>query len=206
MKSDDTMPPLWFRLPPGFHDISPSDRPALEAVAAALESSAAQHDIAQLMKGLDSLHTHDVAYTSIGLHPDDPAGIATSVFSLTVRPAQHPNPRVSVARTGLAIARSALWRDPARRLIDLPSGLPCCLVAGLISLDGAADHLFQARIVTTDQQGQHTLILDLTSAAVGHADAYTSILEGITHTLSFTDPNPRPAEPTRSSRLLEVLL
>ncbi|MFD3938597.1 hypothetical protein ACFWSF_09840 [Streptomyces sp. NPDC058611] len=206
MTSDDTVPPLWFRLPPGFHDISPSDRSALEAVADALESPAAQRDIAQLTKGLVSLHAHDVAYTSIGLHPDDPAGMATSVFSLTVRPAQHPNPRVSVAQTALTIARCTLWRDPMRRLIDLPSGLPCCLVAGLISPDGVGDHLFQARVTTTDPEGQHILILDLTSAAVGYADAYTSILEAVAHTLSFTDPNPRPAESMRTSRLLEVLL
>ncbi|MER5871660.1 hypothetical protein [Streptomyces sp. NPDC002044] len=186
--------------------MSPSDGSALEAATDALDSAEARRDIAQLMRGLISLQSHDVAYTSIGLHPDDLAGVSTSLFSLAVKPAHHRNPRVSVAQTALAIARSTLWRDALRKFIDLPSDLPCCLVAGLISLDGMENHLFQARAATTDPSGQHILILDLTSAAVGYADAYTSILEAVAHTLSFTNPDPRPVESTRTSRLLEVLL
>ncbi|MFD9264388.1 hypothetical protein ACFWB1_26260 [Streptomyces goshikiensis] len=52
------------------------------------------------------------------------------------------------------------------------------------------------------------LVLDLTSAATHHADAYTEIIEAVTHTVSFSDPSSDPALPSeaRTSRILEVLL
>ncbi|MEU7601393.1 hypothetical protein [Streptomyces sp. NPDC041003] len=208
--SDVTVPPLWFRLPPGFHTIGPDDRQALECMADALGSPAARVDIARLMGGLDGLQAHHVVHTSIGLHPDDALGVSTSFFSLTVRDAQHSNPAVAVAQTSLAVSRSALWSRATRRVIELPSALPCYLVAGLISPPGVDDQLFQARAITADVQGRHVLILDLTSAAVGNGEAYASILEAVTYTISFSDPDPDPdATPpplAGTSRILEVLL
>ncbi|MFD7556256.1 hypothetical protein ACFV9E_17155 [Streptomyces sp. NPDC059835] len=201
-------PPIWFRLPPGFHDIGPRDRAALDDVAHALGSPAAARDIAHLMEMMGVLHAHGVVHTAIGLHPDDLTGVATSLFSLTIRQAEHDNPRVSVSQTALAIARSALWTSSTRRMIELPSSLPCFLVAGFISSAETADHMFQARIATTDSQGHYVIILDLTSAATQYADDYTSILEAVSHTVSFSDPDPEPSPPgaTRPSRILEVLL
>ncbi len=204
--SDATVPPVWFRLPPGFHTITPGDRQALECMADALGSPAARADIARLMGGLNGLQAHHVVHTSIGLHPDNALGVSTSFFSLTVRPAQHPNPGVAVAQTSLAISRSALWSKATRRVIELPSSLPCYLVAGLISPPGVGDQLFQARAVTADAQGRHVLILDLTSAAVGNGEAYTSILEAVTYTISFSDPDASPPPLPGTSRILEVLL
>ncbi|MEU9081261.1 hypothetical protein [Streptomyces sp. NPDC048357] len=208
--NDETVPPLWFRLPPGFHTISPDDRHALECMADALESTEARTDIARLMGGLDGLSGHHIVHTSIGLHPDDVLGVSTSFFSLTVRRAQHPNPGVAVAQTSLAISRSALWREATRTVIELPSSLPCYLVAGLISPPGVDDRLFQAKAITTDEEGRHVLILDLTSAAIGNSEAYTSILEAITYTIAFSDPDPdpeaSPPPPAGTSRILEVLL
>ncbi|MFB7177232.1 hypothetical protein ACFCYI_05960 [Streptomyces sp. NPDC056257] len=206
--NDEAVPPLWFRLPPGFHTVSPDGRNALEGMADALESPEAKTDIARLMGGLEGLSGHHVVHTSIGLHPDDVLGVSTSFFSLTVRRAQHPNPGVAVAQTSLAISRSALWCDAARTVIELPSSLPCYLVAGLISLPGVDDRLFQARAITADAQGRHVLILDLTSAAIGNSEAYTSILEAITYTIAFSDPDPEasPRPPAGTSRILEVLL
>lgn len=206
--SDVAVPPLWFRLPPGFHTIGPGDRQALDCMADALGSPAAMVDIARLMGGLNSLQAHHVVHTSIGLHPDDVLGVSTSFFSLTVRHAQHPNPGVAVAQTSLAISRSALWGKAARRVIELPSSLPCYLVAGLISPPGVNDQLFQARAITADAQGRHVIILDLTSAAVSNAEAYTSILEAVTYTISFSDPDPEASPPPLpgTSRILEVLL
>ncbi|WP_445269543.1 hypothetical protein [Streptomyces sp. DSM 41634] len=158
------------------------------------------------MGGLNGLQAHHVVHTSIGLHPDNALGVSTSFFSLTVRPAQHPNPGVAVAQTSLAISRSALWSKATRRVIELPSSLPCYLVAGLISPPGVGDQLFQARAVTADAQGRHVLILDLTSAAVGNGEAYTSILEAVTYTISFSDPDASPPPLPGTSRILEVLL
>ncbi|MBT2470163.1 hypothetical protein J7E97_20355 [Streptomyces sp. ISL-66] len=204
--NDIGIPPLWFRLPPGFHDIAPSDRSALDAVADALGSPEAGQQLTQLMDHLDQLAEHHVVRTSIGLHPEGPAGLCTSLFALTVRRAADTNPRVTVARTSLAIARSALWTSSTRRFIELPSALPCSLVAGIISSPTSAQGLFQARVSMAHPAGRHVLVLDLTSTSVEHGDAYTDIIEAIAHTVSFSDPEPRPSGGPNTSRILELLL
>ncbi|MGW6705425.1 hypothetical protein ACWGDE_11110 [Streptomyces sp. NPDC054956] len=201
------LPPVWFRLPPGFHDIGRADRAALNEVAEALGVPEAGRQLARLMDGLDALAGHHVVHTSIGLHPDEPEGLSASLFSLAVLRAGHPNPRVSVARAALAVAGSALWSGSTRRFVDLASELPCALVAGVISVPGVERGLFQARAVTVHPEGRHVLVLDLTSAATGHAEAYTTILEAVTHTIAFQDPSPGPRPPgaAGTSRVLELL-
>ncbi|WP_328928690.1 hypothetical protein OG429_31820 [Streptomyces sp. NBC_00190] len=203
---ETALPPVWFRLPPGFHDIGPEDRASLDAVAHALGSPDARQELAQLVDGLDELAGLGVVHTAIGLHPDEPVGVCTSLFSLSIRPTDEPNPRVAAARTALGIARSAAWAASARRFIDLPSSLPCYLVAGTINVPRAQQHVFQARIATSHPGGLHVLVLDVTSAATQHHGAYTEILEAIALTLSFTDPDPSPPPAPRASRILEVLL
>ncbi|MFE9462348.1 hypothetical protein ACFYNW_01470 [Streptomyces virginiae] len=199
-------PPVWFRLPPGFHDIGPADRLALDAVAEALGSSDAQRELSRLIDGLEELSEHNVVRTAIGLHPEEPVGVATSLFSLTVRPAEQPNPRLTVARAGLGVTRSPHWTSSIRRFIDLPSGLPCCLVAGTISVPDVEHRLFQARVATTPPDGLHLLVLDLTSASTQHADAYTDILEAVAHTIVFCDPEASAPKAAGTSRIMEVLL
>ncbi|MCX4695966.1 hypothetical protein [Streptomyces sp. NBC_01408] len=204
--SGSAVPTVWFRLPPGFHDIGPADRDTLDAAAEALGSTEARQQLAQLVDGLDSLTRHHIVHTAIGLHPDEDAGIATSLFSLSVLHADQPNSRLAIARTALGIARSPLWRSTTRRFLDLPSKLPCCLVAGAISLPDVGQQLFQARIATVHPAGVHVIVLDLTSASVQHAELYIDILEAITHTVSSSDPEPGPAPAAPASRILEVLL
>ncbi|MCX4956986.1 hypothetical protein [Streptomyces virginiae] len=206
MTQQTSIPPVWFRLPPGFHDIGADDRASLNAFAEALGSTAAQQELAQLMDGLDELAGHDVVHTALGFHPEEPDGVTTSLFSLTVRRGNQPNPRLAVARTALAIARSSLWTSAERRFIDLPSLLPCCLVAGVISVPNVEDRLFQARVTTVHPDGLHLLLLDLTSASTQHAAAYTDIIEAVAHTLCFSDPAPGAPKATGTSRILEVLL
>ncbi|MGW6947802.1 hypothetical protein [Streptomyces xanthophaeus] len=205
MTHTNAMPPVWFRLPPGFHDITPEDRASLDAVAQSLNSSDAQRELAQLMDGLDELAGLNVVHTAIGLHPDDPVGVCASLFSMTVQLADDHNPRAAVARTALDIARSPVWDVSTRRCIDLPSALPCYLVAGTMTLSGSKQQVFQARITTCHPAGVHVLVLDITSAAIQHGDAYTEILEAITQTVSFTDPQPAPPSTTLTSRISEVL-
>lgn len=204
--SDMPVPPVWFRLPPGFHDIGPEDRAALDGVVGALGSPDAQRQLAQLMDRLDELSMHHVVHTAIGMHPDEPVGVSTSLFSLTVRRAEHPNARLAVARTALTIAQSPLWSTSRRRFIELPSSSPCCMVAGTLDLPEAVQPVFQARVATAHPDGQHVLVLDLTSAAIQHAAAYTDILEAITHTLAFADPGLGPPCAARPSRITEALL
>ncbi|MFG2484327.1 hypothetical protein ACGFSI_16380 [Streptomyces virginiae] len=206
MTQQSITPPVWFRLPPGFNDIGPSHRESVNAFAEALGSTAAQREVSQLIDGLDELAGHGVVHTALGFHPEEPDGVSTSLFSLTVRSVDQPNPRLAVARTALAIARSSLWTSSVRRFIDLPSALPCCLVTGIISVPNLDLRLFQARVATTHPDKRHLLILDMTSASTQHADAYTDILEAVTHTLSFSDPDPSPQTAAGASRILEVLL
>ncbi|MFJ6777883.1 hypothetical protein [Streptomyces yangpuensis] len=205
MTQQSTVPPIWFRLPAGFHDIRPSDRTMLDAFAEALGGSDSRRELSRLIDGLEELNDHNVVHTAIGLHPEEPVGVATSLFALTVRPVQQSNPRLTVARTALAIARSSLWISSIRRFIDLPSGLPCCLVAGTMSVPDVEDRLFQARVATVHPDGLHLLVLDLTSASTQHADAYTDILEAVAHTTLFTDPDASAPPAAGKSRILEVL-
>ncbi|KOV16836.1 hypothetical protein ABZ867_07125 [Streptomyces cinnamoneus] len=206
MTHQNSLPPVWFRLPAGFHDIGPGDRHALIAFAEALGSTGAQRELSQLIDGLEELADHDVVHTAIGLHPEEPVGVATSLFALTLRPVQQPNPRLTVARAALTIARSSLWTSSIRRFIDLPSGLPCYLVAGTISVPNVEHGLFQARVATVHPDGLHLLVLDLISASIEHADAYTDILEAVAHTTLFSDPEASAPTAAGTSRILEVLL
>ncbi|MFF3721022.1 hypothetical protein ACFYYM_01435 [Streptomyces erythrochromogenes] len=199
-------PPVWFRLPPGFHDVGPGDRAALNAFVEALGGTDAHRGLSQLMDDLEELAGHNVVHTAIGFHPEEPVGVATSLFSLTVRQAGQPNPRLTVARAALAIARSPHWTNSIRRFVDLPSGLPCCLVAGTICVPDVEHRLFQARIATVYPDGLHLLVFDLTSASTQHAEAYTDILEAVTHTALFSDPEASTPKAGGTSRILEVLL
>ncbi|WP_392897632.1 hypothetical protein [Streptomyces sp. LN699] len=203
-----TTPPIWYRLPPGFHDVGPHDRAALIDIAADLGSSRAQDELTDLTDRLSQLSAHQVVCTSIGLHPDELNGVSTSLFSVSIRRMDGSNPALMVARTALDITRSELWRNSTRRFIDLPSALPCCLISGTLSLPKTEQHVFQARVVTAHPDGLHVLILDLTSASIEHSEAYTDILEAVTHTVCFSDPLPAPESPTttRPSRISEVLL
>ncbi|MFJ3826541.1 hypothetical protein ACIPWI_01105 [Streptomyces sp. NPDC090046] len=206
MTQQSSVPPYWFRLPPGFHDIGPGDRASLNAFAEVLDSADAQQKLSHLMDALEGLTEHDVVHTALGFHPEQPVGVTTSLFSLTVRRVDQPNPRLAVARTALSIANSPLWTNADRRFIDLPSTLPCYLVAGIISVPDVKHHLFQARVATVHPDGFHLLFLDLTSTSTQHADAYTDILEAVAHTLRFSDPEPSAPAAAGTSRILDVLL
>ncbi|MEW2586255.1 hypothetical protein [Streptomyces virginiae] len=157
------------------------------------------------MDGLTQLAGHRVVHTALGLHPDDPTGVCTSLFSLAIRPTGEVDLNPILARTALAIAKSSLWTSALRRPVELPSALPCYLIAGTMALPGTGQQLFQARIATAHADGRHILVLDLTSAAIHQADGYTDIIEAIAHTVSFTDPAPRRADSPGTSRVLEVL-
>lgn len=221
MTTHRPVPPVWFRLPPGFHDIGPGDRGALEEVAGALgalggfgpgpddglgagtgtgtgAAADAGSQLARLMDCLDELAAQPglrLLHSAIGLHPEGPEAVSASVFSLAARPAGDVGSGAGVERTALALARSAPVGDGARRFLDLASGLPCALVSGVLPGPGTGPELFQARAVTAHPDGHHLLLLDLTSTATAHAGAYTSILEAVVHTIAFADPRPRPPGP-----------
>ncbi|MEV7611749.1 hypothetical protein [Streptomyces sp. NPDC089799] len=198
---NDAFPPLWFRLPPGFYDIGPDDRPALEGTAA-LASGLAQLQVAQLLEQLDSLAQQQVLHTAIGLHPDDTSGLCSSLFSLSCRRTPAGNAQLAVARIALGIAKSPLWEESTCRFVDLPLSPSCCLATGTLALKQLERAVFQSRAALAHPDGQHVLIFDLTSASTEYKEAYTDMLEAIIHTASFTDPTPI----AQTSRISELLL
>ncbi|MFF5449259.1 hypothetical protein [Streptomyces sp. NPDC012888] len=199
---NDDYPPIWFRLPPGFYDVSPAQGTELVGAARISGSAAAEGQIATLVQQLGLLGDHHVAHTAIGLHPDEEFGLCTSLFSLAIRPIAPGQRRREVGRAALGIAKSPLWTASAGGFCEHPSALPCCLVSGLMSVPEVDRHIFQARAALAHEDGHHLIVLDLTSAATQHQDNYTDVLHGIVSTISFSDPTP----PKTSSRILEVLL
>ncbi|MER5884788.1 hypothetical protein ABT160_13240 [Streptomyces sp. NPDC001941] len=225
-------PPLWFRTPPGFHDLAAVSREALgdvlDELAGVLPDDPASTERVRregeaLLGLLAALREAGAAYAALGWHPDQADGVSTSLLSLTVVGGSAPTGRATAARAALDIARCPMWSESDRRLFDLPDGTACALVSGrpapppgdVPGRAGAAREpapLFQARAVVPYPSGPHAAVLDLTSTSVRHSEAYTDILEAIACTISFTDPEPGPADTrpgrtgaTRSSRILEAL-
>ncbi|MDJ0382677.1 hypothetical protein [Streptomyces sp. G-G2] len=204
-------PPVWFRLPPGYHDFSSQSiealREALPLFTDDATSERAERQTGEFIDHLEQLPAHHVLHTSLGLHPDGEAGFVTSLFSLSVRPCGQNNPRLAVARASLGIARAPSWLTVDCRFLELPSALPCSLVTGTQSVPGRDSPVSQARLVLAHTAGSHVVIADLTSAATQHADAYADILEGIAHTIAFTDPAsvPQAKNSSPTSRILDVL-
>ncbi|MGW0895575.1 hypothetical protein ACWD0G_01045 [Streptomyces goshikiensis] len=178
----------------------------MDDFADALGSTDARDQLSRLMDRLDELSEHDVVHTAIGLHPDEPVGMCASLFSLAVQRTDHDNPRVAVARTALAMAGPEPRTGSTRRFLDVPSSLPCCLVAGTLATPGSEQRVFQVRVAMAYAVSPYIVVLALTSASLQHAEAYTDILEAITHTVGFTDPGSSPHRAARPSRISEVLL
>ncbi|MFE9840459.1 hypothetical protein [Streptomyces goshikiensis] len=178
----------------------------MDEVTDALGSTEAQEQLSWLMDRLDELSGHHVVHTAIGLHPDEPVGVCASLFSLAVHRTAHDNPRVAVAQTALAMTGPEPRPGSTRRFLDLPSSLPCCLIAGTIATPGSGQRVFQARVATAHAESPYIVVLGLTSASLQHAEAYTDILEAVTHTVGFTEPGSGPHRAARPSRISEVLL
>jgi hypothetical protein len=218
-----TVPPLWFRLPPGYyecHDFGPADH---EEIASALLSAvlndpadvdSARRQLATASNLLHAMRHEETVHLSLGVHPDE-QGAALSVFGISVSRIEWRPAAMAVAQSALALADSPRWSSNAGRLLDLPSGQPAALVSGTLSapprrlLQSAGIvaepcETFQARLTVPFPTGTHVAVADITSAATRHAAAYTDILEAIAGTISFTSPSPPSSPPQRPSRLLEL--
>ncbi|MFG2292608.1 hypothetical protein [Streptomyces sp. NPDC048603] len=199
-------PPMWFRLPPGFHDVCLDDCDRLDDIIELLaedhEAAAARRDLDDLMRLLERLTDQHLIHTSIGLHPEQPTGVAGSVFSLALRPTGQHTPSITVVRALLAMERSPLLRCSEVKLLSLPSTAPCGLVAGTLSLPGVDVPLFQARVALAHAESGQLVVADLTSASVQHSAEYSAILEGIAHTITFINPVPPQSAPV--SRIQEL--
>ncbi|MEU7278141.1 hypothetical protein AB0A69_05020 [Streptomyces sp. NPDC045431] len=226
MSTKDNAPPVWFRLPPGFHSLETiTDEGLMRAVTSVVtpllgqspEADQALRDARVLTELITALFEQGTAFLAFGLHPDGAHGACMSLFSLSTISTAAPSPHVAAARTGITLADSSAWRTRNCRLLELPSGIPAAMVAGTLAppmdlvqragISPRAGEVFQARIAVPYPSGSHVVVADLASAATRHADSYTDILEGIAHTLSFSHPeddsNAASAAPT--SRLLEFL-
>ncbi|MFF8841306.1 hypothetical protein ACF08N_01030 [Streptomyces sp. NPDC015127] len=219
-----TVPPLWFRLPPGYHEYDDSSLADHEEIASALlpavlgdaaDVDNARRQLAAASNLLHAMRHEATVHLSLGAHPDEDQGATFSVFCISVTEMQWRAAAVAVAQSALALAGSPRWSSNSGRILDLPSGQPAALVSGTL----AAPHpqllrsagilaepceTFQARLTVPFPTGTHVAVADITSAAIRHAAAYTDILEGIAGTISFTPPSPPSSPPQRPSRLLEL--
>ncbi|WP_190123545.1 hypothetical protein [Streptomyces inusitatus] len=165
---------------------------------------------------LAAMWTSETAHMSIGVHPDGEHGASVSLFSLSMAGIASRTAGLAVAQCALAQMNSPLWSESTGRLLTLSSGLPAALVAGTLvsppdesleELGITADFegVFQARLTIPCPTGEHIAVADLTSAAVRNSEAYTSILEGIGQTMSFSEPveTPEPA-PRPTSRIRDL--
>ncbi|MDQ1007134.1 hypothetical protein QFZ82_001619 [Streptomyces sp. V4I23] len=219
-----TVPPLWFRLPPGYHeydDFGPEDQ---QAIASALlpailddpaDVDSAERQLAAMNNLLRAMRQEATVHLSLGVHPDEEHGAAFSVFCISVSGIQWRPAAMAVAQSALALADSPRWRSNSGRILDLPSGQPAALVSGTLSapprqlLQSAGIlaepcETFQARLTVPFPMGTYVAVADITSAATRHAAAYTDILEAIAGTISFTAPSLPSSPSQRPSRLLEL--
>ncbi|MFF8958434.1 hypothetical protein [Streptomyces sp. NPDC014894] len=218
-------PPLWFRLPPGYHsldalDLSSLQRSASPVLTSLLEGTEllgpALRDVHRLTNLLAALRTSDTVHLSVGVHPDDEHGASVSFFSLSMANIATRPAGLAVAQCALAQMKSPCWNTSAGRLLRLPNGMPAALVAGTLvdppresleelGIDKALDKVFQARLTIPCPSGEHIAVADLTSAAVRNSEAYTSILEGIGLTMSFSSPVESAAPvPQPTSRIRDL--
>ncbi|MEU0271640.1 hypothetical protein [Streptomyces sp. NPDC006307] len=226
MGLEDNNPSVWFRLPPGFHSlesVTPESltRAVTTVVLPLLEQEPTANRVVQeacvLTELIEELAEKGSAYLAFGLHPDGSHGASMSLFSLSMISTVAPSPYVAAARAGITLADSAAWQTRSCRLLDLPTGVPGAMVAGILTppmlqaqrakVSPSTTEVFQARIAVPHPRGSYVLIADLVSAATRHADSYTDILEGIAHTFSFSHPDrsSESASTTPTSRILELL-
>ncbi|WP_455360243.1 hypothetical protein [Streptomyces sp. SYSU K21746] len=219
-------PPIWFRLPPGFHDFGLTalqglDRTITEALSPVLGGVTAVDralgEARSLASLVNALYNQSTKFTSLGFHPDGESGVCTSIFSLAVQATASRHPQMALARIGVSLARSPLWSTSECRVLDLPCGAPATLVAGTMTapptvlaqagLSPVTNSVFQARLAVPYPGGSHVAVADLTSPVLRYADAYVDILEGVAHTIRFLDPEATSSPPPagRPSRILEAL-
>ncbi|GLF98400.1 hypothetical protein [Streptomyces yaizuensis] len=162
-----------------------------------------------------ALHNSDTTHTSLGIHPDERHGACVSFLSLSITRIAHRTPQMAVAQCALAQRESPLWQEAAGRLISLPDGTPAALVSGTLTappnhssqalgVSMPSAEVFQARLTVPFPSREHVAVADLTTAAVHHSSSYSSILEGIAQTMSFSDPGELQQQPQRYSRLREL--
>ncbi|WP_433572963.1 hypothetical protein [Streptomyces sp. CA-251247] len=216
-------PPMWFRLPPGYHSLDDVTLDELEhATTAVLAPILDGTDVVEralvdaqvLVELLATVREGRSMLASIGVHPDGSDGTSLSIFTLAMITNSAPTRILAVAESALSIVESPLWRAHTRKLLELSVG-PAALVAGTLAAPPPATlrqmgitvepiDVFQARLTFSCPGSQHVAVADLTSAATRHADSYTDILEAIGHTMTFTPPHPVEAPAPRASRILEL--
>lgn len=223
--SDAPPPPLWFRLPPGYHNLEALSTADIDQVAETVlplilhDRTVVDRSLSELralLALLSALRDGDSFHTSLGVHPDGDYGASLSVFSLSVTRISLRSPALAAAQCAVSIAKSRIWRTNTVRQLQLPMGIPATLVTGILStpppellmeagIEASTCEVFQARLAVPFPTSRHIAVADLTSAAVRHAESYTEIVEGIAQTMTFDSPAQVSAPSRRPSGILELL-
>ncbi|MCP3818340.1 hypothetical protein NLX86_09490 [Streptomyces sp. A3M-1-3] len=213
-QTDESCPAIWFRLPPGYHDIKPVGRDELEEALttvvgppgnAALSVDEALNEAGLLMDLVRDFHHHGGVHSAFGLHREGSNRATVSFFTLSALSTVTRDPNLAVARVASSLAQSPMWGTRSHAVLELACSLPAALVTGVLETPSKVS-VFQARLAVSYPSGAYIAVADLTSPSVEHSDAYTAILESIGQTISFTDPNtPATSAQAGTSRILELL-
>ncbi|MGW2559302.1 hypothetical protein ACWCXB_08665 [Streptomyces sp. NPDC001514] len=215
----------WFRLPPGYHDIDPKglgdvdsrlerELPLIHEDTAAGERALRKtHALCGL---LAAMHEQGTMHASFGLHHGQNGELCVSLVTVSDVPTGAPNAALAAALSGIELATGGFGTVLDRRLVDLACGRPAALAARILpdlpaglrtaaGIEAEPPGVFQARLAVARPNGSRVVVIDLTTCATTMAAEYTDILVGIGQSVSFVEPDPKPAAQLRPSRLLELL-
>ncbi|MEU4655649.1 hypothetical protein AB0G32_17180 [Streptomyces sp. NPDC023723] len=143
-----------------------------------------------------SLNANRVQTCLIGSHPNDTGDIAFSVLTVSTIPASGANARLVLANlAGTADSNP----DEGMRPLELPCGMGFIAEKKLITTapgrppagsdDSPRGRVWQGTVVVTRRGTDDFVMLQLVTSALELADDYRSVLLGVAHTVTFTDPS-----------------
>lgn len=210
-----------FHVPDGFVDLPHLDDPAMlaeklgevvDAIGAQTSSDQREGLLALYTAGFGELLREGAIYIGYGYFRTDEDNL--SVCTLNVFLKDHPevNPYLIVRQ----ITNQHSDGGPAHLpgMTATPLELPCGPAVFILRMTLAPDDMptaaptvWQAQVVIPFPQGKKVLVIDLSTPCTTEAGYYAGILDGIAHTVTFTNAEAGPApEPTApASRIANAL-
>ncbi|SDJ51053.1 hypothetical protein [Streptomyces indicus] len=191
----DRVPPLWFRLPPGYLQFDQKELMPLREMDPELADT------------LGGILENGTFYSALGLHRSGPGdAVTTSLFALQAVRTAVRNPQIAAARALLVRQEWPHWTADTFELRTVAGAVPAGFTAGLLQCGGdAAVTVCQAACSFLIPGTPCLVTATLTSSDLTQAEVCTEILGAIASTFSLDEPNRPPAVRQPKSRLAELL-
>lgn len=196
-------PDFWYAIPHGYVSIDLD--PSIDRISNMLEQVGnlrnslrdhAERVLRFYAAMVTDLNAHNVRACAFGLHPDESGNANMSVLTVSMFPADGIDARFMLAEmSGMADGVSKGGMRP----LELPEGI------GYLSEEerrgspsrGAVEDgedpfvetFWQGTVAVVEPGGADIIVLQLVTPALWMVDEYRSILLGVSHTLTFTDPS-----------------